>query len=224
MEEWKDVFGYEEYYQVSNLGQIKSKDRLIKKSNGVVQFRRGRLCSQALDKDGYAVVKLSKDGKTKSIKVHRIVYCAFKGKIPNGHEINHINFNRLDNRVDNLEALTHRENVERTVRAGRHFTARGLTGEANPNYGNTKLHRLYLSNKALSAAKQGRRGAQNGRSKKVKAVFTDGTEETFDCLKDCAKYIIDREHLDVDISYLSTTIRQKAQQHQSYNNIYFNLI
>jgi hypothetical protein len=101
---WKDVKGYEGLYQVSNLGNVKSKWKLLK---------------PWLGKRGYLEVKLSKNGKTKTYKVHRLVAKAFlpEPTIDNP-VINHINANKLDNRAENLERCTQTDNVKHAYSLG----------------------------------------------------------------------------------------------------------
>lgn len=101
MEVWKDVKGFEGHYQVSNLGRVKGikfvKERIIKGNAPL----------------GYPMVGLRKPGeKRRHIKIHRLVYSAFIGDIPNGMEINHKNGIRHDNRLENLECVTRRGNCQ----------------------------------------------------------------------------------------------------------------
>ena len=97
MEHWKDIEGYEELYQVSDLGRIKTKKGLIRKPT--------------LNKNGYLYVNLRKDGKTHNIPVHRLVAIAFiEGQAPE-LTVNHKNEDKTDNRAENLEWLTRRENL-----------------------------------------------------------------------------------------------------------------
>lgn len=107
---WKDIQGYEGLYQVSNLGRIKSLERVVSfgKQRRLVKEK---IRVQKYDKKGYCTVTLSKDNKIKHAKVHRVVAEAF---IPNPlglKEINHIDENKENNCVDNLEWCTHYENV-----------------------------------------------------------------------------------------------------------------
>lgn len=106
IEIWKDVPNYEGLYEVSNLGNVRSKDR--KKWNGKVFYtQKGRLLKQNFDgKGNYLFVGLYKDGKIKQINIHRLVAIAF---IPNPNNlpcINHKNEVKTDNRAENLEWCT----------------------------------------------------------------------------------------------------------------------
>lgn len=101
-EEWRNVVGYEGYYQVSNKGRVKSLKR-IDPNNHLVKER---ILTPNKDKYGYDYVGLSKYGKTKSYKSHRLVAKAFIYN-PNNHPvINHKDFNKDNNCVDNLEWCT----------------------------------------------------------------------------------------------------------------------
>lgn len=108
-EVWRDIKGYEGYYKVSNLGNVKSVDRVI--NNGGVKYTaKGKLLKLQHNGHGYYQVSLSKKGKRKSYKVHRLVAEAF---IPNTRKLNHINHidgNKLNNNVTNLEWVTQQEN------------------------------------------------------------------------------------------------------------------
>ena len=98
---WKDVKDYEGLYQVSNLGRIKRKSKIIK--NGI-------------DTKGYCYVNLSKNGIVKNVRVHRIVAISFIPNIENKKEINHIDGNKQNNCVSNLEWATHKENIKHAIK------------------------------------------------------------------------------------------------------------
>lgn len=74
---WKDIKGWEGYYQVSNLGNVRSLDRAITQSNGKVVVWKGRLLRQRKNELGYKFVGLRKDYKRKTMRVHRLVAMAF---------------------------------------------------------------------------------------------------------------------------------------------------
>mgnify|MGYP000648467329 CR=1 FL=1 len=110
MEIWKDIKGYERKYQVSNLGRIKSLKRRYRKTE--------RILTKHKHYKNYDLVSLSKDGKIKTYTVHRLVALAFIPNPENKLEINHKISIRDDNRVDNLEFCTAKENSEHGYKYG----------------------------------------------------------------------------------------------------------
>lgn len=110
MEEiWKDIEGYEGFYQVSNLGGIKSIDRIASDGRGTYPLR-GRGINQVIQSNGYGMLTLCKNGIRKPILCHRLVAIAF---IPNPEKlpfVNHKNGIKHDNRAGNLEWVSIREN------------------------------------------------------------------------------------------------------------------
>lgn len=122
MEEiWKDIDGYEGYYQISNFGRVKSLARFVFNKDGSLQrFKKETIKSPKLDKDGYLKVTLSVNGNNKTFPIHRLVANAF---LQNGNselEVNHIDLNRKNNRIDNLEWVTHVDNVRHSVSQGKY--------------------------------------------------------------------------------------------------------
>ena len=112
---WKDIKGYEGLYQVSNLGRVKSLSR--KTSNGKGFFISREIIKKPTNNNkGYLQLLLSKDLKAKCFKVHKLVAIAFLNHTPCGMElvIDHINDNKLDNRVENLQIVTSRFNTYKT--------------------------------------------------------------------------------------------------------------
>ena len=123
MEEvWKDVKGYEGYYQVSNLGNIKSLERIIENSGtrtGYYKVKERILKPREnTNRNGYYELSLRKDGKEKRFKVHRLVACAFIENPYNKPEVNHIDGNKSNNCVSNLEWTTSKENKEHAWNIG----------------------------------------------------------------------------------------------------------
>jgi len=123
---WKDIPGYEETYQVSNLGRVKSLDRYVKSRYG---FRKqnGLILSQRYDTSrsvAYLKVNLYKDVR-KTIKVHQLVAMAFLGHIRTGNNtgviIDHIDGDSLNNNLNNLQLITQKENVNKGKRIIRSF-------------------------------------------------------------------------------------------------------
>ena len=110
---WKPIEGYETYYEVSNLGNIKSLSRLkkgVRYGKPYEYQTKEILLKQYIDNKGYLRVKLQKDGNKQMCKVHRIVAKTFLGDIYN-KEIDHINTIKTDNRVTNLKIVTSKENA-----------------------------------------------------------------------------------------------------------------
>lgn len=204
-EQWKAVVGYEGYYEISNLGQVRSVDRKVK-WNGTLRAIRGRRAKMLETQDGYKKVRLCKDGIRKEYFIHRLVYEAFIGKIDADKEINHKDFDRSNNSVDNLEALTHKQNVQYTVLANRHYASRDLSGSNNPNYGNRKLSKRYSSDKALCIEKQSRPGAKNGRCVPVIATDINGVAKEFAYILECADYIKNKNSITSAISTIALKI------------------
>ena len=114
---WKDVVGSEGLYEVSNLGNVRSCDRTVQHKNGKVQQVYGRIMS-TYSIGGYLHVKLSKDGHSKSTLLHRIVAEAFISNDSNLPQVNHIDCNKLNNNVSNLEWCTAKENTYHAYRNG----------------------------------------------------------------------------------------------------------
>ena len=107
---WKDIKGYEGLYQVSNFGRIRSLTRQVENGKGLY-VRNGQEMKQAYSSTGYKIVALCKDGKRKMFKVHRLVAIAFIDNPLNKKEVNHIDGNIENNLMENLEWVTHRENI-----------------------------------------------------------------------------------------------------------------
>ena len=100
MEEiWKDINGYEGLYQISNLGRVKSF------YSGYVKILKLKITN------GYYRIGLRKNGKRKFYQIHRLVYETFIGEIPQGIQVNHINEVKTDNRLENLNLMTPKENI-----------------------------------------------------------------------------------------------------------------
>ena len=109
-EEWKDIEGFEGLYQASSEGRIRSLDREVAGNAGSVQFRKGKMMKPAMDRGGYLQVQLYKEGKRKWFKVHRLVYSAFCGEIPNELQVNHIDEDKTNNKLENLNLMTPKQN------------------------------------------------------------------------------------------------------------------
>jgi len=112
MEIWKDIKGYEGMYQVSNLGRVKSLERLTFFKNGrKPRLEKEMIKRPALDGKGYNRMCLRKHDIPNTFKLHRLVAEHFIPNPDNKPQVNHINGDKLDNRVENLEWMTNDENM-----------------------------------------------------------------------------------------------------------------
>lgn len=109
---WKDIPNYNGMYQVSSLGRVMSSPRIVVSNKGK-RIVPHRILKAATNRSGYLLVVLSKKGISKTIKVHRLVAIAFLNNKENdiNYQVNHINCNKADNRLINLEIVSSRENV-----------------------------------------------------------------------------------------------------------------
>jgi hypothetical protein len=116
MEIWKDVLGFENLYQVSNLGNVKSLPKEWIFGKGAMQKHNGKMLKLCDRGDGYLAVNLYNNGLRKNKVVHQLVAEAFLNHKSNGFKlvIDHINDNPSDNRLENLQIVTHRFNVCKT--------------------------------------------------------------------------------------------------------------
>jgi hypothetical protein len=126
MEVWKAVVGWEGLYEVSSMGNVRSLDRDIP-LNGGIAHKKGKLLHTYKQKNGYMCTHLYGNGKHATVSIHQLVANAFIPKPKDKCvEVNHINCIRHDNRVENLEWLTHFENQQATPK--KHY---GKVGHEN---------------------------------------------------------------------------------------------
>ena len=111
MEEiWKDVVGYEGLYQVSNKGRIKSICSHVRLQNGELMKKKPHILKPQ-NRCGYRCVNLFKDGRSRTVNIHRLVAESFLCNPHNYEVVNHKDENRANNNVDNLEWCTYAYNI-----------------------------------------------------------------------------------------------------------------
>lgn len=105
---WRDIPDYEGLYQASNMGRIRSLDRVVTHNYGGIAVKKGRILKP---RPGRGQVTLIKNGIRTYPLVSRLVYSAFYGPIPEGLQVNHINEDFTDDRLENLNLMTPKENT-----------------------------------------------------------------------------------------------------------------
>ena len=123
MEVWKDIKEYKGLYQVSNIGNVRS----LNKKDSLGRRVKGKIMKPVKRKDGYLHITLHKNGKAKHFLIHRLVAEAFVENKNNYKEINHIDENKINNNINNLEWCNRSYNIN--------------YGEANKNRRKTLLNR-----------------------------------------------------------------------------------
>lgn len=167
MEEiWKDVEGYEGLYQVSNFGRVK-------------RVTTGRILKGGKDKYGYLIVNLYKNSVGSIKTIHRLVAEAFIPNPENKPQVNHVDENKTNNSLDNLEWMTAKENTNHGTRNERSGKSQSIpiiatnlkTGESMEFYGSNECARqLGLHQASITKVLKGRLKQTGGYTFKYKEV------------------------------------------------------
>ena len=116
-EQWKPIKGYERMYEISNFGRVKSLERYCRQNKIGVggRLQKEKILKAGINSDGYLVVTLYSIKTKISTKVHCLVYDMFTNEFRDGHklQVDHKDNNKLNNRFDNLQLLTNRQNVSK---------------------------------------------------------------------------------------------------------------
>lgn len=127
---WKDVVNFEDYYEVSNLGQIRRKKGITTYKDGRIANFSQTILKQGLNQKGYPIVYLSKNSKQFTLTVHRLVAKSFILNNNNLPQVNHKDCNKLNNTIENLEWISNVENM-------RHAFDNGIFKERDNKSSNT---------------------------------------------------------------------------------------
>ena len=202
-EVWKPVVGYEEFYDVSNFGEVRSKDRKVSTGTGFY-IKKGIPMKKSPTSTGYYKIRLTnKNGIAKEYKIHRLVAFAFIPNPDNKPNINHIDGNPINNHVSNLEWCTQSENLyhayEKRLRDSRlhEFREEIIRDYTRLDISIKKLSEKYMCSQ-ISISKMLKR---NGIEIKPKSHF-------------CNKYKIDRKELVSDFEK-GLTNKQIANKHKT---------
>lgn len=131
---WKDIKGYEGLYQVSNLGNVKSLERYVNHFSGTRKVQE-KILKPVIDNTGYYVVSLWKNNKHSRAHIHRLVAESFIINNDNKPYINHIDGNKLNNNIGNLEWCTPKENNIHAYKIGLNQSCKKVNQyDLNGNY------------------------------------------------------------------------------------------
>lgn len=135
-------------------------------------------------------------------------------------EVNHKNYDRTDSSVENLEWISHADNVRYSK-----INMPSHKGKNNPNYGNRKLSQKYSKDKKYSLEKQSRPGIKNGRCRKIMFVSPSGEKKEFEFVGECAQYLIDNGMTNTtSINSVRGQIISSIRNNKYYLNHFFSYI
>ena len=196
IEEWRDINGYEGWYQVSNLGRIKSLDRTVWFKNGKgKRDYKGKILKLKYH-NGYAMVNLNKNKNLSVLYVHRLVAETFISNPNNLPVVNHIDGVKSNNNINNLEWCTYSENNIHAEKTGlRHNNLKGLE-----KY-------------------------RESRKKQIIAIKDNKIIGNEDCSRSMAKFLLSNGYiLNAQIETVARSIRKNANSGKPYYNIYFQFV
>ncbi len=193
---WKDIKNFERWYQVSNLGRVRSLDRTVvfNRRKGSRDYK-GKILKQKYH-DGYPMVNLNQNKKLSVIPVHRLVAETFLENPNNYRCVNHMDGIRSNNKVENLEWCTHKQNHSHTIENG--LFVPNISGILENNIKSRKRVAMIKNNKIIHIAEYSR---------------------------EMAYYLIDNCKIDVTIETAARAIRAAAaNSNKSYHGFHFQFI
>ena len=129
---WVKIKGYEDFYEISSSGEIRSKDRTLTDKIGRTRSWKGKVLNPDIAPNGYYRVSFSINRKRKQFYVHRLIAEHFIPNPDNLPQVNHIDGNKLNNSLDNLEWVTVQDNV---IHAYKNGLVKHVSGKEHFNYG-----------------------------------------------------------------------------------------
>ena len=164
-EVYKSVPNYEGYYEISNYGQVRGVERIISTPHQQRKLK-SMVLKQRINKYGYLIIDLSKSSVSKTFEVHRLVALTFLPQQEGRNCVNHMDADKLNNNVENLEWVTPRENVRHAINLNLYSICKMVINECTG--------KLYHS---ISDASRN----ENLSYSKLKRVFKE--DGTINCLK-----------------------------------------
>lgn len=168
--------------------------------------------------DGYSVcaIKIPNIG-WRSVRVARLVALTYIPNPNNLPEVNHKDYNRKNSNVENLEWISRKDNVNYSM-----CNRPNYNGTNNPNFGNKKLSQIYANNKEYAIEKQGRKGLQNGRCRRIKVFENGKLLKEFDYTLECCRYIRDKFNLNVNnLNSIRSKIDKSIRNNTAYRGLTF---
>lgn len=117
-EEWRDIVGFEGFYKISNYGRVVSLERRVVTKRNYVYHYKKKMMRPHFDEEYVKVQLRTSLGKSKGYRLHRLIAEAFIPNPENLPQVNHVNGNKSDNRIENLEWCTHQHNVDHAIITG----------------------------------------------------------------------------------------------------------
>ena len=118
MEIWHPCAGFETHYEVSNFGNVRSIERMVRHAKGGLKKSPSKVLKHGKSKSGYLIVSFCVDGVKSNQTVHRLVARAFLHNELNKPQVNHKDGNKHNNHLNNLEWVTAKENIHHAWRTG----------------------------------------------------------------------------------------------------------
>lgn len=184
-EVWKDVPGMEEYFQVSDAGRIRSKDRVCLRSDTLtpVSFR-GKVLTGVKNRSGYLIIRTSISAEKITLRPHRIVAGVFVPNPENKPQVNHLDGDKSNNSAANLEWVTNSENQLHAIASGLKYMPVGKNAMRFERavdvfrnsiyittlYGNADMAGFGVDYRNVSACLLGKRKTHRGYTFKIKEV------------------------------------------------------
>lgn len=141
---WLPIKDFEDYYEVSNLGRFRNKDRLLTRNNGVKQFTKGKILKNNYYSNGYVQLILYVNKVRFNFIGHRVIAEHFIPNPNNFSVVNHLNSIRWDNRVINMEWCTTVDNMQHMIKSGRRVMGKRYKGGEHCNTNLTDEDAVYI--------------------------------------------------------------------------------